>query len=139
VYDLTLIAHSWVRWAVLLTGIAAIVRGTVREARIFTTVLDIQIMLGLLLYFVLSPFTTDAIRNMGAAMQNSALRYWAVEHVFGMIVGAALAHVGAVRMRKVDEWRRRRVALIFFGLALVAIAASIPWPMMPNGRPLFRW
>ena len=30
-------------------------------------------------------------------------------------------------------------AMIYFGLALVAICASIPWPGLPVGRPLFRF
>jgi hypothetical protein len=34
--------------------------------------------------------------------------------------------------------RRHKLAAIFFGLALVAILATIPWPGMPAGRPLFR-
>jgi hypothetical protein len=31
------------------------------------------------------------------------------------------------------------VAAIFYGLALAAIAAAIPWPGTPNARPLIRW
>jgi hypothetical protein len=72
-------------------------------------------------------------------MKNSGLRFWAVEHVFGMLIGVALAHIGRVRARKTDSLRRHKVAAIFFGLALAVILASIPWPGTPNGRPLLRW
>jgi hypothetical protein len=72
-------------------------------------------------------------------MKVSALRFWVVEHLVGMLIAVALAHVGAVKIRKATgDARRHRVALIFFSLSLLAIFASIPWPGMPAGRPLFR-
>ena len=89
-YGLVLLIHSWLRWAVVAAGLFAVVRGGTREGaagKWFTLVLDIQILLGLLLYFVLSPFTRNALSDFGAAMGSSQLRFWAVEHVFGMIIG----------------------------------------------------
>jgi hypothetical protein len=60
--------------------------------------------------------------------------------VFGMVVGIALAHIGRTRIRKAtSDARRHRLAAIFYGLALVAILAAIPWPGLPNARPLFRF
>jgi hypothetical protein len=149
-YTAVLLVHSWLRWAVLIAGLMAFLRAATagrrpwvpaddRSTRWFTIVLDIQVLLGLLLYFVLSPFTREALGDVGAAMKNSGLRFWAVEHTFGMIIGVALAHVGAVKVRKAPSYGKHRVAMIFFGLALLAILASIPWPGMPAGRPLFRW
>jgi hypothetical protein len=44
-----------------------------------------------------------------------------------------------VRTRRADSLRRHKVAAIFFGLALVVMLASIPWPGTPAGRPLLRW
>lgn len=140
-YGLVLLVHSWLRWAVLAVGLAAAVRGGARESsagKWFTILLDVQMVLGLLLYFVLSPFTTAALGDFGAAMGNAQLRFFAVEHLFGMVIGLALAHIGTARIRKAPAERRPRLAAIFYGLALVAILASIPWPGMPAGRPLFR-
>jgi hypothetical protein len=149
-YTAVLLIHSWLRWAVLAAGFIAFLRAATaggrpwtpaddRATKWFTIVLDIQIVLGLLLYFWLSPFTREALGDFGKAMKNSGLRFWAVEHTFGMIIGVALAHVGAVKVRKTPSYGKHRVAMIFFGLALLAILASIPWPGMPAGRPLFRW
>ena len=151
-YSGVLLVHSWVRWAVAIAGVLALLRAVTgassrrpwtaaddRAGLWFTIALDVQILIGLYLYFVLSPFTTDALQNFGAAMRTPALRFWAVEHPFGMLLGVVLAHVGRVRLRKAEPSRRHVIAAIFFGIALVAILASIPWPGTPNGRPWVRW
>jgi hypothetical protein len=151
-YSTTLLLHSWLRWAVIIAGLIAIVRGmggwsgvkawTRADDRAgfwFILTLDVQLVLGLLLYVVLSPITSVAFADFGEAMRNSILRFWAVEHTFGMIVGVVLAHVGRVRTRKVPDARKHRTAVIFYGLALLIILVSIPWPGMPAGRALFRW
>jgi hypothetical protein len=152
-YSSALWLHSLLRWAVLLTGAVAWFRavggGTARRpwtakdelwGFLFTISLDIQLLVGLVLYFVLSPFTKIAFQDFSGAMANSSLRFWAVEHLIGMIIAIALAHVGRVKIRKAaNDARRHRLATIYFGLALVAICASIPWPGMLVGRPLFRF
>lgn len=140
-YALVLLVHSWLRWAVLAAGLAAALGGRSRNdtaGKWFIILLDVQLLLGLLLYFVLSPFTKEALADFGGAMGNSQLRFFAVEHVFGMVIGTALAHVGRKKISRAPIERRGRLALIFYGLALLAILASIPWPGMPAGRPLFR-
>jgi hypothetical protein len=151
-YSAALFIHSWIRWAVVLAGLYAVVRAALGTSRRspwtpaddragfwFVTVLDLQMVVGLVLYFLLSPLTAAALHNFGGAMKDPILRFWAVEHVVGMIIGIALAHIGRARARKTDSLRRHRVAAIFFGLALVVILASIPWPGSPHGRPLLHW
>ena len=152
-YTLVLSIHSWVRWVVVLAGLLAVVRawlgwfggrpwtrGDDSAAAIFARALDLQFLLGLLLYFVLSPITHAALRDIGGVMSNRGLRFWAVEHLFGMVVGIALVHVGRARLNRLaKDARRHRVAAIFFTLAMIAILASVPWPGTPNGRPLIRW
>ncbi|HEY0872749.1 MAG TPA: hypothetical protein VGD94_04700 [Vicinamibacterales bacterium] len=141
-YTTFLIVHSWLRWLVLIAGVVAVARGGSRNdnaGRLFVTFLDVQMLLGLLLYFWLSPLTTAALQDFGAAMGVPQMRYFAVEHVFGMIIAIALAHIGRGKVRKAPEHRRARTAAIFYGLALLAILISIPWPGMPAARPLFRF
>jgi hypothetical protein len=142
VYSILLIVHSWLRWAVLAAGLVAVVRGGAANqsgGKWYTILLDTQMLIGLLLYFVLSPVTTAALADFGAAMKAPQMRFFAVEHVFGMLIAIALAHVGRSKIRKAPADRRARLALIFYGLSLVAMLASIPWPGMPAGRPLFRF
>ena len=77
--------------------------------------------------------------NIGEAMQNSALRFIALEHLTGMLGAAALAHIGRVRVRKqAASLARHRQALIFYGLSLLLILLLIPWPFRETGAPLFR-
>jgi hypothetical protein len=151
-YAVVLLVHSYLRWVVLLAGLIAVgraVSGTWgrkpwtpaddRAGFWFVTAFDLQMLLGVLLYGFLSPFTRQAFGDFAAAMKDSTQRFWAVEHMAGMLIGLALVHVGRVRTRRTDSLRRHKVAAIFFGLALVAILASIPWPGTPAGRPLLRW
>lgn len=151
-YLVTLALHSLLRWVVLAAGILALVRAVAgmrgrqawtpadnRAGQVFVGTLDLQLLLGILLYLFLSPITSAAFGDFGAAMSNSGLRYWAVEHLAGMVIGVALAHVGRARIRKATEpARRHKLAAIFFGLALAVMLASIPWPGTPSARPLFR-
>jgi hypothetical protein len=151
-YLFVLAIHSLLRWVVLATGVIAVVRAvgglrgrrawTPADARAglwFALALDVQFLVGLLLYFALSPITRVAFGDFGAAMGNTVLRFWTVEHVFGMLIGLALVHIGRVRARKTaDPVQRHKLSALFYGLALVAIAVTIPWPGMPAGRPLVR-
>jgi hypothetical protein len=149
-YSMVLGAHSWLRWVIVLLGLYAVIRaiggwqnrrpwasGDEQTSRLLTLAVDAQLVLGLLLYFVFSPYTALALDDFGNAMRSSDLRFWAVEHPFGQIVGLALLHVGRARAKKMtDSLRKHRTTAIFFALALIAIAAAIPWPGTPHPRPL---
>jgi hypothetical protein len=151
-YLITLLLHSWLRWAVLAVGIWAFVRALSGMAgrrtwapadesagRWFTVLMDVQLLLGLLLYGLLSPITRQAFADMGAAMREPATRFWAVEHVALMILAVVLAHIGRGRARRArTDAGRHRTSAIFYGLALVAMLAAIPWPFMADPRPLVR-
>lgn len=146
-YSLVLMLHSWVRWAVLALGIVTTVSAftdatggrTDRTSLIFMMVTDIQMLLGLMLYLALSPFTAAALHDFGAAMRNPTLRFWAVEHSATMLLAVILVHVGRVlaRTARTPESKRTR-RIVCFGLAVVLMTVATPWPGMANGRPLFR-
>lgn len=152
-YATVLWAHSWVRWVILLSGLVvwfrSIANATGRRpwtstdelwGMVFIIFLDLQLVLGVALYAFLSPFTAAAFLDFGQAMSNSSLRFWAVEHPFGMLVAIALAHVGRVKARRaVPDARRHRLVTIFVGLALVITIASIPWPFTPVARAFLRF
>jgi len=147
-YGWVMALHSWIRWLVIVAGAVAVVRAFMergawsaaddRAGVVFTTILDVQVLLGLLLYLWLSPIVAAARHDFGLSMQNAPLRFWLVEHPIGMIAAIALAHVGRARIRRAAPQTKTRAARIFFTLALILVLLSNPWPGLPYGRPLVR-
>ncbi|WP_346315991.1 hypothetical protein [Chitinophaga sp. YIM B06452] len=133
--------HSIVRWLILLFGIWAVIRALMgvsgkkpytsadtKAGLFFMIFLDIQFLLGLILFFV-SPLIKAATSDMGAAMKNAGLRFFTVEHTLMALVAIALVHIGRSKIKKLtDDGKKHRTALIFFLLALVLLLAAIPWP-----------
>ena len=149
-YTAFLTAHSILRWVVLFAALLAVGlaiagwrggpwRPIDRLAgKIFVGSLDLQVLIGLVLYVGLSPVVSAAFSNIGEAMRDRMLRFFLVEHFTGMIVAAAIAHVASVRIKKAaDDRQRHRTAAVLFGLSLLVMLLSIPWPGMPAGRPLW--
>jgi hypothetical protein len=152
-YPVLLFIHSWLRWALLALALVVLFRSISRGRSgapwttgdrgltvAFTAVLDTQVLLGFGLYFGLSPYTPRTMEMFRAAMKVSALRFFAVEHVFAMLFALVAAHVGVASAKRADDdaTRYKRIA-IGVAVALFAIAAGIPWPGMPYARPLFRF
>lgn len=147
-YEIVLIVHNLLRWVVVVLGVIAVTRAFLgwqqrwswrdqdgRLASAYTRSLDLQVLLGLLLYFILSPITTGALRDLGAAMGNPDLRFFVVEHFAGMLLASVLAHIGVARARRVEaDAGKYRTLAIFLALSILAILAAIPW-----SRPLLRF
>ena len=148
-YSVVLGIHSWLRWLTLVAAVGttfAVVRGQVHGERsvadrwgLFTmAALDMQMLLGLVLYLALSPNMQPILDNFGAAMKDPGLRFWAVEHVSAMFGAVILAHIGRVLARKAKTTAAKRTRLLVcFGLATVLILLGMPWPGRPGGRQLF--
>jgi hypothetical protein len=151
-YTAVLVLHSLLRWVVLALGVLALVRAfggwfgrrpwTAADKKVglfFMISVDVQVLLGLLLYFVLSPITRAAFAQFGAAMKVKELRFWAVEHIMLMVLAVVAVHVARVLSKRAtdDTARHRRVA-IGFAVAMLLMLAAIPWPWMAVARPLFR-
>lgn len=146
-YDFLLTLHSLLRWVVVIAAVLAVVRGFLgwsgnrpwsglddRLGLIFTISLDVQVLLGLLLYFVLSPITRAALSNLSAAMSNDVTRFFLAEHFPLMLIAVVLAHSGRSQARKAaDNQKKFRQTAIWFGIALLLILAAIPWPFLASG------
>jgi hypothetical protein len=138
--SLLLTVHNVLRWAVLLFGVYAITksaRGVMLKqdytpnhnmaATLFVASVHLQIVLGLLLY--VSNGWASNFSKMGETMANTTLRFWSVEHIFGMILAAVLIQVGRTKSKKaVETARKHKISLIFFSIGLILILAMIPWP-----------
>ena len=150
-YSLVLLLHSWLRWVAFVTGGLAInaLRGPGNPSRAaaadkwslaFMMTLDVQMLLGLVLYLVLSPNTAAMFADFPAAMRDPAARFWAVEHVTAMLFSVVIVHVGRVLGRKATSPAAKQGRMLLcFVAAIIAMLAATPWPGMPSGRPLFRF
>ena len=151
-YPAVLTIHSWLRWAALLLGATATFNafrvrsdtaGRPSGQRLdwaFMLALDLQVLFGLLLYFGLSPFTSAAMGNMGLALRDPALRFWALTHVATMLVALVAVRAGRVlAMGEPTSRARRNGRYLCFAIALLAMVAGVPWPGLAYARPLFRF
>lgn len=146
-YTIVLALHNILRWVVVIGGIIAVGRALYgwlasqpwrsldnQLGLLFTVSMDIQVLLGLLLYFVLSPITSENLSNFGESMGDAGVRFYLVEHSLTMIVALGLAHAGRSLSKKAEEDTRKHMrAAIFFTLAILLVLALIPWnrPLLP--------
>jgi hypothetical protein len=75
--------------------------------------------------------------GMGGVMKNSIARFWAVEHMLGMIISIVLITIGRSAAKKniSDRAKHKKMFWMFF-IAFIIIIASVPWPGRQVGRPL---
>lgn len=152
-YTYLLFAHSWLRWAVLIIGIVAIVKAYMgwknntpftadhkRTNMFLIASIHTQLLLGFILYFGLSPMTQAAFQDFGAAMKNATMRYWAVEHITGMIIAAAIIQIGSIKSKKqTSDTQKHRTAFVYFSIGYILIFLTILSAIMTNKMSWFRF
>ena len=137
-YSLLVSTHSHTRWLVLVAGLLAIVipllnnsvsKSSKLPGLVFMIFCDIQLLVGLLLYFGDSPFGIKAFsEGMGHVMKTGEIRKIAVEHFVLMLAAITLVHIGYSKVKNSDTAAKvKKTSLIFFGIALLLILAGIPW------------
>src|SRR6185295_13293058 len=138
-YTIILILHSWLRWIALVTGFGAtlaVFMGRVegkdspadRWGLFLIMALDLQLLLGLMLYLGLSPNMREILAHFGDAMKDPTTRFWAVEHITAMFAAVVVAHVGRVLARKARTPASKRIRLmVCFTLATILMLAGMPW------------
>jgi hypothetical protein len=140
-YSGILVLHNTLRWLLLLSMVITLFKylaGWLGNSPwkkidnvlgiVFTSLMDLQLLIGLALYFFLSPVTKMAMADFGAAMKDDSLRFYAVEHISMMLIAVVLVHIGRAKSKKSKtDIEKFRIASIFFLAALVLILAGIPW------------
>ncbi len=141
--------HNFLRWLVLLFAIWTIINSmsgmgggksfTAKDKRpaLFLMIsADIQLLLGLFLYFNKGWFN---VLTSGGFMGKTAQRFWAMEHMVGMIIGIVFIHLGySVVKKNIDDAKKFKKLFWFTLVGLLVILATIPWPFREIvGRPLF--
>jgi hypothetical protein len=151
-HALVLMLHSTLRWPVLGLALVVLWRSSAgwRNARPwqrtddrwhsgFVHVLRVQVVLGLLLYLLLSPMSAAFWHNPSASMKVSELRFFGLEHPVMMLLAVGIADGIRGRSKKLhnDRQRQRRVCLSTL-LVLALMLAAVPWPFMHAKRPWLR-
>jgi hypothetical protein len=138
--------HHYTGYAVLLAGLYAITKSAlgVMHKRDFTKQENIahaiflgtchlQLLLGLILYFISDKVNAAFQIGMSEAMKNPELRFVAVEHISIMIIAVVLVQVGRIISKKqADAAAKHKKALVFFTIGFVLILSRVPWDKLTN-------
>ena len=147
-YSFVLAVHNILRWVAIILAIVALARAysgwlgrrewTATDRKIggfFASAMDLQLLLGLILYIVLSPTTRTAFSNFGAAMRVADVRFFALEHILYMVIAIVCVHIGTAAARKATQAvDKHRQAAIWFSLGGLALLLGMPWfrPWLPG-------
>ena len=140
-YTIFLYLHSWIRWIILILGLIAIfkaytgwfgkkpyTKGDNGISAAFMGTLHLNLLIGLILYFFLSPIVDTAFNDFGAAMKNADLRFWAVEHILVNIIAVIVAQIGRSKARKaLDIVKKHKITAIYYTIAMILLLSRIPW------------
>jgi len=138
-YNGLLHLHNLMRWVVLIFALRTIIRslGGIGTKKVFTAgdkrvglfymiSCDIQLLLGLGLYIIQKWYQ---VLVSGGAMKNPTLRFFAVEHIVGMLIALVLVHIGyAATKKNIPDAVKFRRLFWYSLLSFIIILAMIPWP-----------
>lgn len=148
-YNFVLFLHSWLRWVVLILAIVVIFKSLLgwlgkqsfskQDNALgvsFVGSMHLQLLLGLALYFFLSPMGLSAIQTVGMkeVMKSTFYRYWAVEHFTTMLLAVVIAQVGRIKSKRASQSvLKHKNAFIFYTIALLLVLSRIPWDRLVRG------
>ena len=137
--------HSYWAYLVIIILIAAVINALVglfgkkeygaKDFRVslFTLIVShIQLLIGLILYFVSPKFEQWSI--MGSeVMKTAGVRLYLVEHPLINIIAIVLITIGySKHKKKLTSISKFKTILIFYILGLVCLLSRIPWDVWPN-------
>ena len=138
-YAFVLQLHDWLRWMVLLAGLG--VSGhyiwgyftkcgrsvwTKRSALTYVGALHLQFLIGISLYFFLSPWTSGTWPEEW--IRNSEWRLRILEHPSLMFLAVLVAQVGRTWSRRAkSDQKMFGIGAIMYSLSLLLLLLGIPW------------
>jgi hypothetical protein len=109
--QIVMVLHNLIRWFVVVFGLWVLfgsISGIVGKRNytssdnrgnfLFMLSCDIQLLLGLVLYFANSWF--ERLKNLGENMKDPNARFFTMEHALLMIIAWILVHVGRVSVKR---------------------------------------
>lgn len=145
-YNGLLHLHSTLRWVILILLLIAVYNSLANKNKDFTNghrkislylliAADLTLLVGVYQWIVGS-WGLKSLQNSGMAvvMKDPVQRFYAVEHTIGMLVAIVLIHVAYSYSKKaVPGTQKHKRNLLLYGLALLIILISIPWPFRAVG------
>ncbi|MCV6630356.1 MAG: hypothetical protein OIF50_10940 [Flavobacteriaceae bacterium] len=88
----------------------------------------IQLLVGLILYFMSPKFAAWSALGMGGVMKDSIIRLLLVEHPMMNVLAIVLITIGWSKHKKMsdDKAKFKKIA-IFYGLGLLFFLSRVPW------------
>jgi len=145
-YNTVKIMHSYWAYLVLLVLILAVLNalyktfsGKEYEAKdfrisLFTLIIShIQLLMGVLLYFVSPRLDLFSELGMGGVMKDAISRLYLVEHPLINILAVVLITIGySKHKKKLTSQPKLKMIAIFYTIALVLFLSRIPWSAWLN-------
>ena len=145
-YEILKHSHSGLRWLVLAFLVYAIFNAFQKKNKatefsksdklsvllglIFS---HVQLLIGLVLYFI-SPKVSFA----SGFMKDTVTRFYAVEHISLMLIALILITIGYSKAKRMeDAGAKHKTILLYYGIGLLLILVSIPWPFRELGAGWF--
>jgi len=131
--------HNVLRWAILILLLVALLQAFSKSAGLRKSSLwlmicaHITLLIGLYQWFA-GQLGFKLIQRAGlkAVMENDASRFWAVEHITGMLIAIILITIARGKAKVLNY----RAASWLYLIALIVLLVTIPWPFRAGiGRP----
>ncbi len=130
-YNGLLHLHSTLRWVVIIALLISIYKlfaqkDALKTSRTLLMSAHASLLIGLYQYIV-GPLGIKKIQTlgMGATMKDAVSRFWAVEHIFSMLLAIVLITIGHVKYKKTLKASPTRILYV---IALILILLAMPWP-----------
>jgi hypothetical protein len=140
-YNGLLHLHNVLRWLILLFLLISLFQAFAKSPGIRKSSLwllicaHLTLVIGIYQWFA-GELGWKMIQNAGMSvvMKDSAARFWAIEHLSGMLIAIILITIGRGKAKVLNY----KAASWLFLIALIIILATIPWPFREAiGRPWF--
>lgn len=140
-YNGLLHLHNLLRWIILVLLLLSIVYAFTKNQKIRKTSLFLLITAHITLVLGLFQWLNGNLGlkkiqelGFGEVMKTAEYRFWAVEHLAGMLIGIILITIARGKAKVLNY----KAASWLYLIALIIILASVPWPFRAGiGRPWF--
>lgn len=140
-YETVNILHSYWAYLVLLILVLATLNALAKffgnkeyhdkdlRISLFTFIVShIQLLLGIVFFFVSDYLSIISETGMGEVMKNADLRNKIIEHPITMLIAIILITIGFSKHKKKETSKAKfKTLAIFYTLALILVLAKIPW------------